>query len=91
MANPNQRKTYAASGFNKFFRRSIDSIDASTLNDVASQATAYTNDINFDQSQTSGSLGSVVQVGNVNIDGVQGRISVFEGSDEVVRIGELDG
>lgn len=90
MARPSQY-TYAAAGFNKFFRRSIDSTSAATLNDAASQASAYSSEINFDQSQTSGSLGSVVQVGNVNIDGVQGRISVFEGSDEVVRIGELDG
>lgn len=91
MANNNNPPTYAHAGFNKFFRRSIDSTQAETLSVAATQATGMSQEVNFDQSQTSGNLGSIIQVGSINIDGKNGKISVFEGANEVVRIGELDG
>lgn len=89
MASPKEY-TYAAAGFNRFFRRSIDSQSASTLSEAASFASSSSQEINFDQVQTRGSLGDIIQVGSITIDGTNGKISVFDGSNEVVRIGELD-
>lgn len=83
--------TYADAGFNGFLHRSIDTLPAGNLRDVALRATQMPRTINFDQQQVGGALGNVIKVGSITIDGTNGRISVYDGTNEVVRIGELDG
>lgn len=81
-----------AAGFSSFLTRSLDSTKADTLRQAASEFRQQNNQtVNFDQTQTTGSLGDVIQIGDIHLDGNLGRISVFEGPNEVVRIGELDG
>ena len=78
---------YETAGFDPFLSRSIDQVGA-TLAD--SENMNYSRQMNFDQQQVSGSLGDVLRVGNIQLDGVQGRISVYDGdNNEVVRIGSL--
>lgn len=87
------RQDYTRSGFNAFFSRSIDSKDSNTL---PSSSSTYrrgnSQEVNYDNSPTTGTLGSKVQIGDsIVLDGTNKRISVIEGTNEVVRIGELDG
>lgn len=76
---------YTRSGLDGFLMRSIDKTPQVNLNDPGPQTTA----IKYDTAQVSGFLGNTLQVGSVHIDGVNGRISIFDGDNEVVRIGEL--
>lgn len=84
--------SYVDSGFSRFLRRSIDNpaVPANSLHQYASNANQQSRTINFDQQPTSGNIGDTIRVGNIEIDGSKGRISVYDGADEVVRIGELD-
>lgn len=77
---------YTAAGFDKFLSRSIDDIQQQNLDSTGPASLA----IPFDRTQTSGSLGNIIRVGNISIDGVKGRISIYDGDNEVVRLGELD-
>ena len=77
MANP--LPNYEDLGFNKFLQRSIRSVQTSQ---------APSSDLNFDQVQTSGSLGSVIQVGDINIDGVNRRVEIRENGELVVLLGK---
>ena len=83
---PNSDYTYEDAGFDGFLTRPL--VGTSTEN----QGSVYQNrQVNFDQSQTSGALGDTFRVGRINLDGANGRISVFdENGNESVRIGELD-
>lgn len=88
MDDPNQPYDYNTAGFDKFFVRGGEGF-AQQGADANSpvQSTA----IPFDRGQQSGSLGNIVRFGNVQIDGVKGRISIYdENNREVARIGELD-
>lgn len=78
-------------GFNGFFERSIDSSLAGNLTDMAATMTQNRmQEMNFDHQQTTGSLGSKIQVGSITIDGVTGRISVKDSSgNELIRLGDL--
>ena len=78
---------YETSGFNGFLSRSIDTMPQVNLDSPGIQSTQ----IRYDSSQVSGMLGDSLKVGSVVIDGVSGRISIYDGDVEVVRIGELDG
>lgn len=72
---------YLAAGFNPFMSRSIDAAAAIAV-------PSGVREINYDQQQVSGSLGSTLRVGNISIDGVTGRISIYDdNTNEVVRIG----
>lgn len=85
--NPNTYD-YTAAGFDKFLSRSVD--DAQQQNLDAGGVTPMA--IPFDRTQSTGSLGNTIRVGNINLDGVTGRISIYDDQgNEVVRIGELDG
>ena len=85
----NTSYSYINAGFDPFFSRSIDSNGSLNLDQtVALQAT--NREINYDQSQTTGSLGSITRVGNIQLDGVAGRISIYDDNgNEVVRLGAL--
>lgn len=82
---------YTSSGFSEFLTRSIDdSINAPNLDAVASSTQLSSREVNYDQSPTTGALGSVIRIGNIQIDGVTGRISIFDdNNNEVTRIGAL--
>jgi len=86
--NKDSGYTYRDAGFNRFFRRSIGSNpDAVNLKSVMRGASQQ---LNFDNAQISGSLGDVLKVGRITIDGKQGRQSIFdERSNEILRLGDL--
>lgn len=78
---------YTDAGLDGFLSRSIDNLAQMTLDSPGPTTTAMA----YDRAQVTGPLGNSLQVGNIVLDGVNGRISVFDGSgNEVVRIGELD-
>lgn len=94
-SNQFQRPNYQDSGFNGFFRRSINSnAGVQVLTNMASQAGGNyaSKELNFDNIKVSGALGDILRVGKINLDGVKGRISVFDDDgNETTRLGELDG
>lgn len=76
--------SYESSGFDGFLSRSIDDLPQVTLDSPGPQSTA----IPFDRGQQSGSFGNVVTIGNIQLDGVKGRISLKDdNSNEVLRLG----
>lgn len=77
---------YTTSGFDKFLSRSVDDIQQMNLDSAAPPSTAQA----YDRGQVSGAIGNTIRVGKIQIDGVKGRISIYDGENEVVRIGELD-
>jgi hypothetical protein len=79
---------YNTAGFDKFFvRNHTGPVNQSADVTMVPPSTA----IPFDRGQQSGSFGNIVRFGNVFIDGVKGRISIYdENQREVARIGELD-
>ena len=82
----NDKYDYEASGFDGFLSRSIDDLSQVNLDAAGPQSTA----IRYDSAQVSGMLGDTIRVGSILINGVEGRISIYDGDTEVVRIGELD-
>ena len=84
---------YQTSGFDAFMDRSIGSAQAAptTLEGISSITSS--GDINFDNSQISGSLGDKIQVGgsNVIIDGANRRITINDGANDRVLIGFQEG
>lgn len=78
---------YTYSGLDSFLSRSIDETPQSNLE--AAGPTSMS--VPFDRMQVSGSIGNVIRVGNIQIDGVVGRIMFFdEDGSEYLRMGELD-
>lgn len=83
--------SYTSAGFSPFLTRSIDDSNAGNLDLLASSVQTRTQDINYDQIQQSGGWGSSVRIGNILLDGVKGRISIFDDTNnEGVRLGDLD-
>lgn len=79
---------YTDAGLDAFLSRSVDSVSQVNLDSSG----PVSNSQAYDRTQVSGSLGDTIRVGKIQLDGVAGRISVFDDSNnEVVRIGELDG
>lgn len=79
--------TYEDSGFDAFLSRSIDKSPQANLSVMGPRSTQ----IRYDDSQISGMLGDILQIGGIRLDGVNGRISIYdENGNEVVRLGELD-
>ena len=82
--------TYRDAGFNRFFRRSINS-NSGAVNLKSAGTGGGTNQLNFDNVQVSGSLGDTLKIGRITLDGKIGRQSVFdELNNEVLRLGELE-
>ena len=77
---------YTDSGFDSFLSRSVDDVPQVNLDSQGPQTTQ----IRYDSAQVTGKLGDTLTLGNIKLDGVAGRISIFDGGNEVVRIGELD-
>ena len=78
---------YTTSGFDGFLSRSVDDLPQNNLD----SAGPVSNSMAYDRNQVTGAIGNTIKVGNITIDGVKGRISIYDGTNEVVRIGELDG
>lgn len=79
----NDEYDYTQAGFNDFLTRPLVSLTSAPQQSQSRQ-------VNFDQAQITGSLGDTLRIGKINLDGVSGRISVFDdNSNEVVRIGDL--
>ena len=91
MANSRSRYTYEDAGFNGFMRRSIASNPTSlTLADIGGRSNSQ--EINFDDIQTSGAIGDKFKVGKgVVLHGDIGRISTHNVNtgDETTRLGDL--
>lgn len=88
MNDDNDKHTYRDVGFNRFFRRSLTS-DPNVVN-LKSMAGTSTRQLNFDNQQVSGSLGDILRIGRILLDGKIGRQSIMdERNNEVLRLGEL--
>ena len=88
MRDDRDRYTYEDAGFNGFFRRTI----ASDPTDVrlGSLSRRGLTMLNFDNVQTSGSLGDSLTIGNITLDGRNGRIDLSLG-ELTLTIGDKDG
>lgn len=83
-----QKHTYREVGFNRFFRRSLTSNpDATNLKSLGGGGSRQ---LNFDNQQVSGSLGDILRIGRILLDGKLGRQSIMdERQNEVLRLGDL--
>lgn len=90
-AQSNAPLNYEDAGYNRFFRRTLNSnVSERSLKNVGAARMYNSQDINFDGSQTSGSVGDMFRVKNVTIDGNIGlKIHDPEGN-EVVRVGNME-
>lgn len=85
-----QNYDYTTAGFDPFLTRSIDGFNTPNLDALG--ATTSSSEVNYDQSQVTGSLGNAIQVGNIRIDGVTGRITIYDqNGNEAIWIGNIDG
>ena len=85
--NPQDRPyDYTEAGFDAFLSRSIDNLSQINLDSQGPQTTQ----VRYDSAQVSGALGDTLRIGSIHLDGVKGRISIYNEDNEVVRIGELD-
>lgn len=87
-ANSNPPHTYRSVGFNRFFKRSINSNpDAVNLNSIGGGPSRQ---LKFDDMQVSGPLGDILRIGRITLDGKLGRQSIEdERNNEVLRLGDL--
>ena len=85
-----QDYSYRDAGFNRFFRRTLNS-NSGAINLKSVSTGAGSNQLNFDNAQVSGSLGDLLQIGRISLDGKIGRQSIRdELGNEVLRLGELE-
>lgn len=74
---------YTISGFDKFLSR------GDTPNLSGSLDTQIPNNaVPFDRTQVSGALGDTLRIGNILLDGANGRIIMNDGNTDVLLIGE---
>lgn len=91
MPTPPQDYDYSDAGFDAFMDRSIDASGGGNAGGTLEDQTYQSRETNYDAGGSSGSLGDSLQIGNIKLDGVKGRISVYdETGNEVVRLGDLD-
>lgn len=69
-----KKYSYLDAGFNRFFHRKISG--GSEFKTLSSMNGSQVSSLNFDQLQVSGSLGNTLQVGNIFVDGINGRIDI---------------
>lgn len=82
---------YESAGFDAFMDRSIDASGGGQAGGTLDSQNYQSREMNYDAAGSSGSLGDSLQIGNIKLDGVKGRISVYdETGNEVLRLGELD-
>lgn len=79
----NEPYTYSEAGFNRFFRRGLNS--DMTARNLSTMARPTNNQvINFDRQQVSGALGDLITIGKITLDGKLGAI-IFRDEREEVR------
>lgn len=78
--------TYENAGYDSFLSRSVDDNPQVNLDSQGPTSTAF----RYDSGQSSGSVGDKISIGSVVIDGTKGRISIYDGGVEIVRLGSLD-
>lgn len=86
MQDANDEKyTYISAGFDRFFKRSIFGSYGFSLGESENTGgqTASSNQLNYDSSSITGSLGDLLTVGNILIDGVNGNIDLKDSEDRV--------
>lgn len=81
---PGGEYNYETAGFDGFMSRSIDSLTQITLDSPGPQSTA----IPFDRGQQSGSLGNVIMIGSIKLDGAAGRILLNDGNNDFLLMGQ---
>lgn len=90
----NKKMSYEDAGYNGFFRRTLASNATETsLKNIGVNRTHRPQGINFDNSQTTGTIGDVVRVGQtIELNGPGERISINEARErtEVVRLGNQE-
>jgi len=84
----NEPYDYTASGFNGFLSRRIRRPDAVTLSGLSNDSPRR--EVNFDTTSTSGSLGDVISVTGIKLDGPNKRIAISDDlGTEVGWIGNI--
>ncbi len=76
--------TYEQLGYNQYLEKTID------VTTTAGGESVLRRSLNFDHAQTTGSLGSAIQIGgsNIIIDGANKRIIINDGQNDRVLIGQ---
>ena len=74
----NTEYNYEAAGFNRYMSRNMTS--------DWSAAPTQSRNLNFDQQQISGALGSILTVGNITIDGIQGALKFYDEDGNLIGI-----
>lgn len=77
--------SYNDAGFDDFLSRSIDNLSQANLDSAGPVSTSF----RYDSAQVSGSLGDVIRVGNILIDGKNKRIIVSDDNTRRIILGEL--
>lgn len=87
-----QRIDYGKTGYNGFFRRTLNgNPNELTLKTVGSARNYRPQSINFDEVQTDGALGDTFRTGRVFIRGSLGRIDIEDTeANPVVRLGDQE-
>lgn len=67
--------------------RSIDGVSAFTLDSI--RPPYWPQQLAYDRQQVQGSLGDKLTLGNVTIDGAAGRISISDGTNTRVILGNF--
>lgn len=73
---------YLKSGFTSFFKRSIADNGMTGIRSLRGVRASKT-ELNLDETNVSGSLGDVINVGLVQIDGKTGRVNITTDQGEV--------
>lgn len=81
---PGGEYNYETAGFDGFLSKSIDDLTQVTLDSPGPQSTA----IPFDRGQQSGSLGNSIMIGHINLDGSTGRITIDDGNNDFLLMGQ---
>lgn len=92
MEEPQDDYNWANAGFDGFMSRAIDTWNMARLDQLPFNPYITPRFLQQDQTQVTGKLGDKQVLGNIIIDGVKGRISVFDSdNNEVVQLGKIDG
>lgn len=76
---------YTTAGFDKFFNRSVDNSPQSNLDSPPAYAPQTSR---HDDLQTSGVLGDSFRIGNITLDGSANAITLSDGENTRLLIGE---
>lgn len=75
--------SYENAGFDSFLSRSIDNLTRVNLDSQGPTSTQ----IRYDSAQVSGMLGDTLQIGGIQLNGVPGNITINDGNNDFLLIG----